>query len=344
MAQNYGLGRGLASLIPQARSANPQSQSTITEPAKDFNYFGAKIVDESEDVSADPAIKSVIESAVESVSDPVVGSEEVGDAVATSAPVDSSNVVEQVDVARITPNPHQPRIRFNEVALQELTDSIREYGVIQPLVVTRNGSLYEIIAGERRFQASKRAGLKTVPVIVREATEQQKLEMAIIENVQRHDLDPIEEAKSYVKLAEEFNLSQEEVAKKTGKSRSVIANRERLLKLPATIQKALIEGLITEGHAKAILAISDTEKQMALFDMIVKQNLTVRQVEDRTKEISVKTHVRKTSVDPQVKAIEDRLVGVFGTKVKLSKSGAGGKIVIDYYSQEELDNILTKIA
>jgi len=328
MAQNYGLGRGLASLIPQARSTTPQSQSTISEPKKDFNYFGGvKIVDGSDDsISIQPSsVREELRTAVET-------------------PSVNTGIVEQVDVARVIPNPHQPRIRFDETALQELTDSIKEYGVIQPLVVTKNGSLYEIIAGERRFQASKRAGLKIVPVIVREATEQQKLEMAIIENVQRHDLDPIEEAKSYVKLAEEFNLSQEEVAKKTGKSRSVIANRERLLKLPATVQKALIEGLITEGHAKAILAVSDSEKQLALFDMIIKQHLTVRQVEGKTKEISVKPHMRKTTIDPQIKAIEDRLVGVFGTKVKLSKSGAGGKIVIEYYSQEELDNILTKIA
>jgi ParB family chromosome partitioning protein len=323
VAQNFGLGRGLASLIPQGKTT--AQQSTIAEPTKDFNYFGAKVVDGNAEMEA---VAPVVADAAE----------------IANVKVDSFGMVEQVDVTRITPNPHQPRIRFNENALQELTDSIKEYGVIQPLVVTKNGNLYEIIAGERRFQASKRAGLKTIPVIVREATEQQKLEMAIIENVQRHDLDPIEEAKSYVKLADEFNLSQEEVARKTGKSRSVIANKERLLKLPAVIQKALIEGTITEGHAKAILAVSDSEKQLAIFDMIIKQHLNVRQVEDKTKEVSVKAYARKTNIDPQIKAIEDRLVGTLGTKVKLSKVGLGGKIVIEYYSQEELDNILTKIA
>lgn len=324
MAQKYGLGRGLASLIPQSRSQ--ASQSTISEPQKDFNYFGAKIVESGDDnFKIAPIVKNVAKDAV-------------------LPDVDSSSIVEQADISRVVPNPHQPRVRFNEIALQELTDSIKEYGVIQPLVVTKKGAAYEIIAGERRFQASKRAGLKTVPVIVREATEQQKLEMAIIENVQRHDLDPIEEGKSYVKLAAEFNLSQEEVAKKTGKSRSVIANRERLLKLPATIQKALIDGLITEGHAKAILATDVAEKQMALFDMIIKQDLTVRQIESKAKEVLVKAHARKTNVDPQIKSIEDKLIGILGTKVKLAKSGTGGRIVIEYYSQEELDNILTKIA
>lgn len=323
MAQKYGLGRGLASLIPQSRSV--PSRSTITEPKKDFNYFGAKITPSDED-SIDAALISKEKSKGISVANGV-----------------SSNFVEQAEISRIMPNPHQPRVRFNEAALQELTDSIKEYGVIQPLVVTKNGNMYEIIAGERRFKASQRAGLKTVPVIVREASEQQKLEMAIIENVQRHDLDPIEEAKSYVKLATEFNLNQEEIAKKTGKSRSVIANRERLLKLPVAIQKALIEGLITEGHAKAILATDEEVKQMALFDMIIKQNLTVRQLENKAKEVVVKTHTRQVKVDPQIKSIEDKLIGILGTKVKLAKTGSGGRIVIEYYSQEELDNILTKI-
>jgi ParB family chromosome partitioning protein len=251
--------------------------------------------------------------------------------------------VQEVELIRIVPNPQQPRLRFDEEKLQELAASIKEHGVIQPLIVTKNGNQYEIIAGERRFQASKIAGLKSVPVIVRDATELQKLELAIIENVQRHDLNVIEEAKSYLKLSAEFDLSQEEVAKKMGKSRSAVANKLRLLHLPIEIQKALIEGKITEGHAKAILAIENPEKQRALFEMILKNNLTVRQTEDKTKEISVKTHTRHATVDPEVKRIENILTGTLGTKVKVSKAGAGGKIIIDYYSQEELDNILSKV-
>jgi ParB family chromosome partitioning protein len=308
MAQNYGLGRGLSSLIPQNRSSNNQGK-TISEPRDDFNYFGA---------DKKPALPASDEKLL-------------------------ASGIQEIEIVRIVPNPHQPRLHFDPEKLQELSDSIKEHGVIQPLVVTKNGNQYEIIAGERRFQASKLAGLKTVPVIVRDASDQQKLELAIIENVQRHDLNVIEEAKSYLKLAEEFDLSQDEVAKKMGKSRSSVANKLRLLHLPIEIQKALIEGKITEGHAKAILAISNPEKQRALFEMILKNNLTVRQTEGKTKEISVKTHIRNVSADPETKRIENILSGAFGTKVKVSKSGDGGKIVVDYYSQEELNNILSKV-
>ncbi|MFA6973769.1 MAG: ParB/RepB/Spo0J family partition protein [Parcubacteria group bacterium] len=302
-AQNYGLGRGLSSLIPQ--------KNKIREPQKDVNYFQGS-----------------------------VGSNNQAPADIVSA----KSGVQEIDIIKIVPNPHQPRLRFDEEKLQELSVSIREHGIIQPLVVTKSESGYEIIAGERRFQAAKLAGLLKVPVVVREATEQQKLELAIIENIQRHDLDPIEEAKSYVKLAQEFGLNQEEVAHKVGKSRSAVANKERLLKLPVEIQKALIDQKITEGHAKAILAIENPEKQRALFEMIIKNNWTVRQVESKTKEISVKTHTRQVSVDPEIKRIEEMLAGVFGTKVKVSRSGSGGKIMIDYYSKEELDNILSRIS
>jgi len=307
MAQNYGLGRGLASLIPQSRSTGQGKK--ISEPKEDFNYFGAK-----------PA-----------------------GAVAAVGNSPAQPGVQEIETVRIVPNPHQPRLRFDEEKLRELADSIKEHGVIQPLIATKNGNQYELIAGERRFQASKLAGLKTVPVIVRDATELQKLELAIIENVQRHDLNAIEEAKSYLRLAEEFDLSQDEVARKMGKSRSVVANKLRLLHLPVEIQKALIEGGITEGHAKAILAIENPEKQRALFEMILKNSLTVRQTEDKTKEISVKKHTRHVAVDLEAKRIEDMLAGTLGTKVRLSKSGSGGKIMIDYYSPEELDNILSKI-
>jgi ParB family chromosome partitioning protein len=301
MAQNYGLGRGLSSLIPQ-------KNSKISEPKKDFNYFGAT------EAGGQAAVKNT-----------------------------NAGGVQEIELVRIIPNPHQPRSHFHPEKMQELAASIKEHGIIQPLVVTKKDNGYEIIAGERRFQAAKLAGLKSVPVILREATEQQKLELAIIENVQRHDLNPIEEAKAYVKLADEFDLSQEAVAHKVGKSRSAVANKERLLNLSVEIQKALIEQKITEGHAKAILAIENPEKQRALFEMILKNNLTVRQTEDKAKTVSVKTHQRTVSVDPEIKRIEDLLAGTLGTKVKVSKSGDGGKIMIDFYSKEELNNILDKI-
>lgn len=316
MAQNYGLGRGLASLIPQK-----QKQKSIKEPNEDVNYFGTK--------SSDGSVKDALK-AKESQNNS--GSPSQGDGV------------QEIETVRIVPNPHQPRLNFDQEKLKELADSIKEHGIIQPIVVTKNGNQYEIIAGERRFQSAKLAGLKTVPVIVRKANDQQKLELAIIENVQRHNLNPIEEAKSYQKLENDFDMNQEEVASKVGKSRSAVANKTRLLNLPIEVQKALIEEKITEGHAKAILALENPEKQRALFEMILKNNLTVRQTEDKTKEISVKTHKRVVSLDPETKENIDRLAGALGTKVKISKAGDGGRILIDFYSKEELDNIIEKIS
>ncbi len=305
MSQNFGLGRGLASLIPP--------KSKISKPQDDFNYFGAKVNPE-ESGKKDPLLLT------------------------------EGQKVEEVEIFKIMANPHQPRKDFNAEKLQELADSIKKNGIIQPILVTARGGQLEVIAGERRLKAAKLAGLTKVPVLIREADEQQKLELAIIENIQRHDLNPIEEADSYQKLSQEFGLSQEEVAEKVGKSRSAVANKLRLLQLPAEIQRALQEEKITEGHAKAILAITDPEKQRALFELILKNNLTVRQVESKTKEISVRKHKRLINVDPEVKEVEDKLTNVLGTKVKLQKSGQGGKIVIEYYSPEELKSILEKIS
>jgi ParB family chromosome partitioning protein len=325
MAQNYGLGRGLSSLIPQRKPTSTnadEAEKKITKPEADFNYFGSR----GEKLDGDGV--RLRSSGVELRSD-----------VATPKLLEDN----EVEIVKISPNPHQPRFHFDETKLQELSNSIKEHGIIQPIVVSRNGDKFEIIAGERRFQAAKLAGLLKVPVIVRDVTEQQKLELAIIENIQRHDLNPVEEAKSYQKLIDDFDLSQEEAALKLGKSRSTVANKLRILTLPVEIQKALMENKITEGHAKAILAIENSEKQKALFDLILKSGLTVRQTENKTKEVSVRTHKRLVSVDPEQKALEDNLSQALNTKVKLQKSGTGGKIVIEFYSEEELRNIAENI-
>lgn len=306
MAQNYGLGRGLSSLIPQKQNKNSQ-QEKIDRPKEDYNYFGSSAALERSEKTKEMA---------------------------------SGGMPLEVEVAKVFPNPHQPRKTFDELKLKELAASIKEHGIIQPLTVTKTQDGYELIAGERRFQAAKIAGLLKVPVIIRDASELQKLELAIVENIQRHDLDPIEEARSYKKLIEEFEVSQEEVALKVGKSRSSIANKLRLLTLPIEIQKALMEGRISEGHAKAILAVDNPEKQRALFELIMKNSLTVRQVESKVKEVTVRTHKRSVVVDPEAKSIEDEISQKLGTKVKLTKAGGGGKIIIEYYSQEELGNIL----
>ncbi|HEX8973900.1 MAG TPA: ParB/RepB/Spo0J family partition protein [Patescibacteria group bacterium] len=305
MSQQFGLGRGLSSLIPEKQNSADPAQAT---PAVSANDFAKKTISASDE------------------------------------PIRGDKYVIEVDVSQIVPNPHQPRYQFDEEKLDNLAESIKTHGVIQPLIVTKNGNQYELIAGERRYQASKRAGLKKVPVIIRQAQELEKLELAIIENVQRHDLNPIEEGKAYQKLIDDYQMSQEEVAAKMGKSRSLVANKVRLLGLPIEIQKGLIEGKITEGHAKAILAIANPEKQRALYELILKGNLTVRQTEDKTKEVSVSSHKRHMNVDPEVRQLENTLVEKLGTKVKISKAGDGGKIVIEYYSKEDLDSLLGKLS
>ena len=257
----------------------------------------------------------------------------------------SEGGVVDVDVEKIIANPYQPRIEFDENKLQELANSIKEHGVIQPLVVTKKGEKYELIAGERRLQASKLAKLREVPVIIKDIDEKEKLELAIIENIQRHNLNPIEEAKAYKRLVEEFKMSQEEVAKKMGKSRSVVANKLRLLGLPIEAIKALRSGKITEGHAKVILAIKNLEKRRAFLELIIKNGWTVRQAEDKVKEMSIRSQRRVVKIDPEIKSLEEKFSLALGTKVKIKKSGKnGGKIIIDYFSGEELDEIVDKLA
>jgi len=252
----------------------------------------------------------------------------------------------EVPIEKIAKNPQQPRHNFNEAELEELSQSIKEHGIIQPLVVVKIApEQYELIAGERRLKAAKLAGLAMVPVIVREeAGEREKLELALVENIQRHDLNPIEEGRAFKKLMEEFDLTQEQISERVGKSRSAVANKTRLLALPVEIQRALVEGKISEGHARTILAIENPEKQRALFELILKDNLTVRQAEDKVREVTVNTHQRRLSpaADPYLKEKEDQIAQALGTKVTIKKSGGGGKIIVDYYSDEELENIASK--
>lgn len=255
----------------------------------------------------------------------------------------------EIGIDLIVPNPWQPRKVFNQQALQELADSIKEHGVLQPLVVVPlPGGTYQLIVGERRLRASKLAGLTRVPAIIRDFVEEQKkLELALIENIQRHNLDPIEEAHAYKQLAEQYNLSHEEVAKKVGKGRTTITNMLRLLHLPIKIQNAVAEGLISEGHARGILAIPGMEKQLALLDMIIKEDMTVRAVEDKIREILDRPKVvrapRGGPADPEVAALESELRGKLGTKVKVQKSGESGRITIEFFSQEELNSFMDKV-
>lgn len=251
----------------------------------------------------------------------------------------------EIPVDKIQPNPLQPRTEFTHSDLEDLINSIKLYGVIQPLIVTDLGDgNYQLIAGERRLRASKIAGLAKAPVIVRKAEDQEKLELALIENIQRKNLNALEEAVAYQKLIDEFNLTQEEAAKRLGKSRTVITNALRLLTLPEEIQKAIIEDKITAGHARVIAGLQDPKEQLEFLKKIVRFGLNVRDTENVAKKVMVKTHTRTVGNDPASSERENKLREALGTKVNIKKSGKGGEIVINFYSTEELDGIIKKIA
>jgi len=253
--------------------------------------------------------------------------------------------VTHIAIDLIQRNPRQPREKFDLEELENLAASIREHGVIQPLVVSpgKNG-IYVLIAGERRLQASRKAGLRTVPVVIRHATDQQLLELALIENVQREDLNPIEEAEAYQHLAREFKMSHETIAERVGKNRSTVANTIRLLDASAAVKQALVDGRITEGHARAMLSLS-AKAQEALLNQIVNLDLSVRQTETLARKYSGQKPASKKRTDPSadVSDVERRLRSSLGTKVLLKHGKKGGTVTIYYYSDEELDSLLEKL-
>ena len=257
----------------------------------------------------------------------------------------------KVDINKVEPNRDQPRKNFDEDALLELCESIKQYGVISPLLVQEKDDYYEIIAGERRWRASKMAGLKEVPVIIRNLTNQEIVEISLIENIQREDLNPIEEALAYKRLLEEFDLKQDEVAERVSKSRTTVTNSMRLLKLDSRVQQMVIDDMITTGHARALLSIPEMEKQYEFAQRIFDEKLSVRDVEKEVKRMlsdKVKPALEKKLLDPQLEAIysdmEEKLKAIFGTKVSINaKDNEKGKIEIEYYSQDALNEILEKM-
>ena len=265
--------------------------------------------------------------------------------------------VREVGVESIVPNPRQPRQKMDQEALQELADSIKELGVIQPLIVSEAdskgsyppGVRYVLIAGERRLTAAKLAGLEAVPVIVREATPQQMLELALVENVQRADLNPLEEAQAYQQLCHDFDLTQEQVAGRVGKSRVAVTNTLRLLMLPDQIKESLMEGEISEGHARALLGLDSTEMQLAALKEVERRALSVRATEEYVRRLNDAAQVSREAApeapkkDAQTAALEDDFRRALGTKVELSRSTRGGRVVIFFYSDEELDGIYSTI-
>ncbi|MFA5024583.1 MAG: ParB/RepB/Spo0J family partition protein [Patescibacteria group bacterium] len=247
----------------------------------------------------------------------------------------------KVSPERIAINPQQPRTHFAESALNDLAESIKQHGIIQPLVVTKKGDNFELIAGERRLRSAKMLGLKEVPVIVREEKEQRKLEIALIENLQREDLNPLESAHAYQRLIDEFNITQEEVSHKVGKARSSVANALRLLALPLPIQEALAQGKISEAHAKYLLGLEGEAKQLNMLKKIIRQNMTVAETDKEIKRLGgTKAAKQKDYFD---KAREDELGEFLSTKVEIKRQGKGGKLIIDFYSEEELNGIVKKI-
>lgn len=295
MVQRTGLGKGLSSLIPKAQ---PSQVSHAVNSFQDGSSSG------------------------ESFSMEYTG-------------LDTQRL-HQLPIDKIVPNPMQPRRIFNHKELEELVASIKEHGVLQPLIVTRRADgFYELISGERRLRSSKIAGLRTVPAIIREAGELEKLELALIENIQRQDLNPMEKAESYNKLIDEFGLTQEEAAKRLGIQRSTLANTLRLLTLPSEIQKALADGKLTAGHARALLSLPSVSDQMRLFEKILMTGMNVRDVETQTRQGGgvVRRHI---SIDPNLEDRRNRLQQALGTKVLIKKQGSGGTIQIHFYSDEEL--------
>jgi ParB family chromosome partitioning protein len=251
----------------------------------------------------------------------------------------------EIPLSQIQPNPFQPRKTFNEASIDELARSVRQHGIVQPLVVTRAGDKYKLIAGERRFRAAQKAGLTTVPVLIKEMmAEGDALQIALIENIQREDLNPIEEAMAYHQLHDDFQLTQEEISRRVGKERSTVANFLRLLKLPDPVKKLLASGQLSMGHARALLAIESPKKQEQLADRVVRKNLNVRQTEMLASESSPKTAEKKEKEkDVFTRDAEDKLQRTLRTKVEIDRRRRGGVIHIRYGSEDELIRVVDEL-
>ena len=242
-----------------------------------------------------------------------------------------------VKITQVEPNREQPRKNFDEDALQELADSIKQFGLLQPILVQDRKTHYEIIAGERRWRAAKLAGLKEVPVIIRDYTDQEIVEISLIENIQREDLNPIEEAQAYKRLLTEFNLKQDEVAERVSKSRTAVTNSMRLLKLCDEVQQMIIDDMLSTGHARALISIEDPEQQYTIAQKIFDEKLSVREVEKLVKDLNKPQKPKKESKED----IEEKLKQTLGTKVEISSKGNGaGKLEIEFYNHDDLDRII----
>lgn len=255
-----------------------------------------------------------------------------------------------MDIAKVEPNREQPRKKFDEDALQELADSIKQYGVISPILVQDRKTYYEIVAGERRWRAAKLAGLKEVPVIIKNFTEQEIVEISLIENIQRENLNPIEEAQAYKRLLTEFNLKQDEVAERVSKSRTAVTNSMRLLKLCDEVQQMIIDDMISTGHARALISIEDPEQQYMIAQRVFDEKLSVRDVEKLVKNLNKPEKVKKEipedkSLEVIYQDLEEKMKQILGTKVSITSKGNGsGKMEIEFYNHDDLDRIIEMIS
>ncbi len=308
MAVRKGLGKGLDSLIPTVVPKTTDVAAKNKTPGKTSKGEGAESVNNIEEKKSETIVK----------------------------------------ISLVGPNREQPRKAFEEDSLLELADSIKQFGILQPILVQKKDDFYEIIAGERRWRAAKMAGLKEIPVIIKEFTDLEVVEVSLIENIQRENLNPIEEAQAYKKLLDDFNLKQDEIAEKVSKSRTAITNSMRLLKLDERVQQMVIDEMLTTGHVRALLAIEDKEKQYALAMQIFDQKLSVRETEKLIKSISNPKVKKEKVIDTKTAAIyeslEERMKNILGTKVSIhQKSKHKGQIEIEYYSDQELERILDLI-
>lgn len=350
-----GLGRGLGAFFGDevANNETPMVKRAPRTAKKEENSQKTEKTSESEHTSENKKTteKTVMKPVENAAKDEKNNASKEPEKVIVEKIVEVEKVVEKpveqkLKITLIEPNGTQPRKKFNEDELAELADSIREFGILQPLLVQKKDNHYEIIAGERRWRAAKLAGLTEVPVLIREYDKQRTMEVSLIENIQRSDLNPIEEALGYQRLIREFHLTQEEIASRVSKNRATITNSMRLLKLDERIQHMLVEGQLTSGHARALLGLEDGEKQFQAAQKIIQENLSVRDVEKLVKllnrpEKEPKTPEKGPDINLIYKQIEERLKTIMGTKVVINRKDKNkGRIEIEYYSQEELERII----
>jgi len=368
------LGKGLESLIPpKGNQGAGTDDAANTQPV--FLPVGDILSDPSNELPAGdenvassapepvaPILQTAPTSAAALVSGPapkIAGTPFTAFSAEDTAKLKKKEEKEQqtifhIEVEKIVPNPGQPRRHFDEKALRELANSIREFGFLQPIVVTKKETetpggvdvSYELIAGERRLTAAKLLGLRTVPAIIRNVSlAREKLELAVIENIQRENLNPVETARAFQRLQEEFRMTQREIAAKLGKSRETVANSVRLLDLPAYIQEALEKNELSESHGRLLLAIDDQAAQKNLFDDILQKKLTTRDVKDRVQQITKKPNAAgaEKNLTPEIKDMQEHLSATLGAPVEIKQGAANGKITITFYSEEELGNILRRL-